>query len=275
MHVRKNVHRILIGFGLALGVIATGTTVNAKAQQFNTDNYENNNSSTQQNLNNNSIQPPQATLINQYSNAPTATTDSTPNFSNGDVYQPNSDENDGQSENYSQVNSQPNWSTETNNSNNYENNQSYHNQQQGQSFNHHLNHIYNDILHHQINSNQYHVHTYHSHFQIHAVSNYSGYDHFHYIHHHRHHWFRDGLSHRNLRARSWVSWHESNHRWRVLSYGGVCVGYFQLNPHYLGYRHGHVDLRRHHQVRVADRYVRHRYGNWVNAKRFWVVHHWY
>ena len=93
--------------------------------------------------------------------------------------------------------------------------------------------------------------------------------------HHHHNWFRDGLSHRNLKARSWVSMHESSHRWYVLSYGHVCVGYFQLNPHYLGYRHGHIDLRPRHQVRVADRYVRGRYGNWVNAKRFWEAHRWY
>lgn len=93
--------------------------------------------------------------------------------------------------------------------------------------------------------------------------------------HHKHSWFRDGLSHANYKARSWISWHESGHNWNILSYGHLCVGYFQLNPGYLGYKHGHINLNPKHQVKVADRYVRNRYGNWVNAKAFWEQHHWY
>ena len=96
------------------------------------------------------------------------------------------------------------------------------------------------------------------------------------FHGYRHtHWFKDHLNRRQLKARSWISWHESNDHWNVLSYGGVCVGYFQLNPHYLGYRNGRVNLNRKHQVRVADRYVLGRYGSWVAAKYFWQAHHWY
>lgn len=88
-------------------------------------------------------------------------------------------------------------------------------------------------------------------------------------------WFRDGLNNRQLRARGWVSFHESSDRWNVLSYGGVCIGYFQMNPAYLGRRHGHTNLNHRHQVKVADAYVKIRYGNWTNAKRFWENHNWY
>ena len=88
-------------------------------------------------------------------------------------------------------------------------------------------------------------------------------------------WFTDGLNSRQLRARGWITKHESGNHWRILSYGHVCVGYFQLNPHYLGYKHGHVNLNHKHQVKVADTYAKNRYGSWVHAKGFWQVHHWY
>lgn len=29
------------------------------------------------------------------------------------------------------------------------------------------------------------------------------------------------------------------------------------------------------QERTANRYVKGRYGSWVNAKRFWLAHNWY
>ena len=88
-------------------------------------------------------------------------------------------------------------------------------------------------------------------------------------------WFRDGLSNRNYKARGWVSWHESNNHWNVLSYGGRCIGRFQLDHRYLGKKNGHVNLNHKHQVKVADKYAKTRYGNWVNAKKFWQAHHWY
>ncbi|QBP18478.1 hypothetical protein [Acetilactobacillus jinshanensis] len=88
-------------------------------------------------------------------------------------------------------------------------------------------------------------------------------------------WFNDGLSKRNLKARAWVAWHESRDEWNVLSYGGRCIGYFQMDPAYLGKRHGHVNLNHKHQVKVADAYAKSRYGSWVNAKKFWQAHHWY
>ncbi|QBP18153.1 hypothetical protein [Acetilactobacillus jinshanensis] len=92
--------------------------------------------------------------------------------------------------------------------------------------------------------------------------------------HHRN-WFKDGLSKRQLRARAWIVRHESGGHWNILSYGHVCVGYFQLNPAYLGYKHGHVNLNHKHQVQVADHYVKARYGSWVRAQHFWQAHHWY
>ena len=88
-------------------------------------------------------------------------------------------------------------------------------------------------------------------------------------------WFRDGLSNRDYKARAWVSWHESNNRWDVLSYGGRCIGRFQLDPRYLGKKNGHVNLDHKHQVKVSDKYAKTRYGGWVNAKKFWQAHHWY
>lgn len=88
-------------------------------------------------------------------------------------------------------------------------------------------------------------------------------------------WFRDGLSNSELSARNWISFHESGHRWNILSYGGRCIGYFQLDPSYLGRKNGHINLNHQHQVKVADAYVHSRYGSWQNAKRFWQAHHWY
>lgn len=88
-------------------------------------------------------------------------------------------------------------------------------------------------------------------------------------------WFRDGLNQTQLNARAWVAWHESNDHWNILSYGGRCIGYFQMDPAYLGYVHGHVNLNHAHQVKVADRYAKTRYGSWVGAKRFWLAHGWY
>ncbi|XIF19907.1 MAG: hypothetical protein AJITA_00617 [Acetilactobacillus jinshanensis] len=78
-----------------------------------------------------------------------------------------------------------------------------------------------------------------------------------------------------MKARGWVSWHESRNNWRILSYGHRCIGYFQLDPRYLGRKHGHVNLDHKHQVKVADAYAKSRYGGWVHAKRFWQAHHWY
>lgn len=92
---------------------------------------------------------------------------------------------------------------------------------------------------------------------------------------HNRNWFKDGLSKRQLKARGWIVRHESGGRWNVLSYGHVCVGYFQLNPAYLGYKHGKVNLDHKHQVKVADHYAKTRYGGWTHAKRFWQAHHWY
>lgn len=88
-------------------------------------------------------------------------------------------------------------------------------------------------------------------------------------------WFRDGLSHSNMKAREWVSWHESRDEWNVLSYGHRCIGRYQLDPAYLGRKNGHVNLDHKHQVKVADRYVAQRYGSWLHAKAFWESHHWY
>lgn len=88
-------------------------------------------------------------------------------------------------------------------------------------------------------------------------------------------WFTDGLNQRELASRGWITRHESGNHWNVLSYGGRCIGYFQLDPAYLGKKNGHVNLNHQHQVKVADTYAKSRYGSWHHAKAFWQIHHWY
>ncbi|AYF92125.1 aggregation promoting factor surface protein [Apilactobacillus bombintestini] len=76
------------------------------------------------------------------------------------------------------------------------------------------------------------------------------------------------LSKKQIRARRWVSFHESTNRYHVRN--GICYGKFQLNEYYL---HGNHSKK--NQELTANRYVKHRYGTWVKAKHFWQRHHWY
>lgn len=69
-------------------------------------------------------------------------------------------------------------------------------------------------------------------------------------------------------AKRWIAMRESGGSYTARN--GSCYGKYQLSIGYLG-----GDLSPKNQERVADRYVYGRYGSWVNAKRFWLTHHWY
>ena len=68
---------------------------------------------------------------------------------------------------------------------------------------------------------------------------------------------RRKLSKRERAAKRWIAMRESG-------------GNYQLN---IAYLHGNYSKK--NQERVADNYVYGRYGSWVNAKKFWLAHHWY
>ncbi|WEV39937.1 aggregation promoting factor surface protein [Lactobacillus sp. ESL0681] len=76
------------------------------------------------------------------------------------------------------------------------------------------------------------------------------------------------LSKRERNAKNWIAQRESGGNYHARN--GACYGKFQLN---IGYLHG--DYSKKNQNKTADRYVKNRYGSWVNAKKFWQSHHWY
>ncbi|KRM39130.1 peptidoglycan-binding protein [Lactobacillus hamsteri DSM 5661 = JCM 6256] len=76
------------------------------------------------------------------------------------------------------------------------------------------------------------------------------------------------LSKREKAAKRWIAMRESSGSYTARN--GACYGKYQLNIAYL-----HGDLSPKNQERTADNYVYGRYGSWVNAKRFWLAHHWY
>ena len=76
------------------------------------------------------------------------------------------------------------------------------------------------------------------------------------------------LSKRERAAKRWIAKRESGGNYRARN--GVCYGKYQLN---IAYLHGNLSPK--NQEKVADNYVYGRYGSWVNAKRFWLSHHWY
>ncbi|NUE97807.1 aggregation promoting factor surface protein [Lactobacillus melliventris] len=69
-------------------------------------------------------------------------------------------------------------------------------------------------------------------------------------------------------AKKWIAMRESGGNYYARN--GVCYGKYQLNIAYLN-----GDYSKKNQERTADRYVYGRYGSWVNAKNFWLAHHWY
>lgn len=69
-------------------------------------------------------------------------------------------------------------------------------------------------------------------------------------------------------AKAWIANRESGGSYTARN--GQYIGKYQLSAAYLG-----GDYSAANQERVADNYVRSRYGSWVNAKNFWVSHGWY
>lgn len=76
------------------------------------------------------------------------------------------------------------------------------------------------------------------------------------------------LTRKERAAKNWIAKRESGGNYYARN--GVCYGKYQLNINYL---HGNYSKK--NQDKVADDYVYGRYGSWVNAKNFWLSHHWY
>lgn len=80
--------------------------------------------------------------------------------------------------------------------------------------------------------------------------------------------YKSKLSSANVKAKNWIAWHESRGSYRARN--GRYIGRYQLSSAYLK-----GDWSKANQERTADRYVKARYGSWVNAKRHWITIGWY
>lgn len=69
-------------------------------------------------------------------------------------------------------------------------------------------------------------------------------------------------------AKAWIAQRESGNNYNARN--GIYIGKYQLTASYLG-----GDYSPANQERVANNYVKSRYGSWVNAKNFWLSHGWY
>ena len=69
-------------------------------------------------------------------------------------------------------------------------------------------------------------------------------------------------------AKEWIAYKESGGSYTATN--GRYWGKYQLDSSYLG-----GDFSPENQERVADKYVAERYGNWENAKAYWLSHGWY
>lgn len=78
------------------------------------------------------------------------------------------------------------------------------------------------------------------------------------------------LSPANRAAKAWIAQRESGGNYKAVNPSSGTYGRYQLMPSYL---HGNYSPA--NQERTANRYVKNRYGSWVNAKRFWLSHGWY
>lgn len=80
--------------------------------------------------------------------------------------------------------------------------------------------------------------------------------------------YYDTLSSANRSAKNWIAKRESNYKYTAQN--GRYYGRFQLDKSYLK-----GDYSIENQERTANRYVRNRYGSWVNAKKHWQSYGWY
>ena len=71
-------------------------------------------------------------------------------------------------------------------------------------------------------------------------------------------------------AKSWIAHKESTNNYNARSATGKYIGKYQLDRSYLN-----GDYSPANQERVADKYVKDRYGSWENAKTAWQQKGWY
>lgn len=69
-------------------------------------------------------------------------------------------------------------------------------------------------------------------------------------------------------AKAWIANHESGGSYSARN--GQFIGKYQLSASYLG-----GDYSAENQERVANNYVKGRYGSWAGAQQFWQIHGWY
>lgn len=71
-------------------------------------------------------------------------------------------------------------------------------------------------------------------------------------------------------AKEWIAMRESGGSYTARNASSGTYGRYQLTPDKLG-----GDTSPANQERVADQYVKARYGSWQRAKNFWMQNHWY
>lgn len=69
-------------------------------------------------------------------------------------------------------------------------------------------------------------------------------------------------------ARAWIVQRESGGNYNARN--GKYIGKYQLDKSYLN-----GDYSPANQEKTAERYVKQRYGSWVNAQKHWQTHNWY
>ena len=69
-------------------------------------------------------------------------------------------------------------------------------------------------------------------------------------------------------AKAWIAGRESGRSYSARN--GQYIGKYQLSASYLG-----GDYSAENQERVADNYVKSRYGSWTGAQKFWQTNGWY
>lgn len=77
-----------------------------------------------------------------------------------------------------------------------------------------------------------------------------------------------GESSAEASARAWIVQRESGGDYNARN--GKYIGKYQLDKSYLN-----SDYSPANQEKTAERYVKQRYGSWVNAQKHWQTHNWY
>ena len=77
-----------------------------------------------------------------------------------------------------------------------------------------------------------------------------------------------GESSAEASARAWIVQRESGGDYNARN--GKYIGKYQLDKSYLNGEYSPAN-----QEKTAERYVKQRYGSWVNAQKHWQTHNWY